>query len=559
MTRPCTIVVAVLALLSAILVAGSGNASAAPVLSADTNRPTTSTFSLGEQVEVTFAVAGLHENEKTTLVLDVRNEFGKNIAKPEPVALSGDGAGRARYVFSAPAAMLGYYEINARLADGTPLSALGTRPAGIVSYAVVPDPQTRIDYGDAFSRFGLQGGFSVSALVLPYLGARYILSGNSWDRMEPDHPGQFKEERTKADQTGKRHPAKAAENEKPLFKGREWATYHIATVTNASLPSWALKPNTSGTICKKFGELNEEGVQSLPAFALAHAKAFAADYKNQGSRYYQVTWEPAAGWCYGGTPAGLVRIYDQCHQALHMGDPQAIVAGPTLFLEKNSSAQLLGLWDAGLGRAIDALSIHPYISGWPPETHGMPTILREQLAAAEKAKGQPVRFLGTEQGYTAADHGNLKKAMGDIRLTLMMLGEGADLDFGFYVADFLEGPDAKTNKGYGYYWNLNTGINFGTDKLGPKVVAPAYAAMTYFLDGATSQGPLTNTKGSQLGYTFKKNHATIIAVWDYNGTSPYKIPAGAKVCDWMGNCTEAKQPEMTIGGVPTYFIQGSVP
>jgi len=57
------------------------------------------------------------------------------------------------------------------MADGTSLTTLGTRPAGFLTYAVVPDPVTRVNYGDAASRFGLQGGFSTQqGTVIPYLG-----------------------------------------------------------------------------------------------------------------------------------------------------------------------------------------------------------------------------------------------------------------------------------------------------------------------------------------------------------------------------------------------------
>lgn len=532
---------------------------AKPVMYADTSRPDTSTFPLGEKVEVSFGVIGITDNQQLRLILEVHNEFGVLIDKPEPVLLSVKADGTADYIFSAPANLLGYYEIKAHLSNGTVLHGLGTRPAGIISYAVVPDPALRIDYGDTGSRFGLQGGYSSSALVIPYLGVRYMLSGNNWEKMEPDQPGQFFQERTAADRDGKRHPPKATEYEKPIFNGREWTTYHISTVSSASLPSWALKAGTSGTICKQFGELNDVGLTALPEFALAHAKAFFSDYQNQNYRYYQVTWEPGTGWCYGGSPAGLVQIYKQCYDAIHQGDPHAIVAGPTLFINKESSAQLDALWSAGLSNYIDALSFHPYVLAWPPEKNGMPTILKEQLQAAKMAKGAPIRFMGTEQGFTSSDNGNLKKAMGDIRLTLMMLGEGADVDFGFYIADFWEGDDLKINKGYGYYWNLNPKINFGTDKLGPKISVPAYAAMTYFLDGTTSKGPLTDTSGSQIGYSFQKNDTIIYVVWDYATSSTYKVPTGTNVCNWMGNCSKATQSNITIGGTPTYFIKGNVP
>jgi len=535
------------------------NITISPSLSADTNKPNTSTFLLGETIKIYFTVSGLPNDKKPTLILDIQNEFGESIVKLQPVPLLIEERGRAKYTLTAPASKLGYYEVHAKLSDGTPLSSLGTRPAGLISYAVVPDPQTRVDYGDTLSRFGLQGGYNISALVIPYLGVRYMLSGNQWHNMEPEYPGQFIQNRRKADQTGKRYPPKAPEYENPLFNGKEWATYHISLVMGSALPSWALKPNTTGTICRTFGELNDEGIKALPLFASAQAQAFSEDYKYQKSNYYQVTWEPATGWCFNGTPEGLVQLFEKSYNAIHQSDPRAIVTGPTLFVDKDSVKQLEGLLKAGLAKYIDALSFHPYGALWPPETNGFATNLRKQLEATSKAKGRTIPFIGTEKGYATTDIGSLHKAMGDIRVSLIMLGEGASVDFGFYVADFEEGESPKINRGYGYYWNLNPKLNFGSDKLGPKISVPAYAAMTYFLDGTTSEGLLTDVKGTQLGYKFKKPNATISVVWDYGSSSSYHVPEGARVCDWMGNCAKTSQKEVTVSDAPTYLIVGTVP
>ena len=537
----------------------SGPALAHGNLTAETNRAATSTFPLGEPVEVTFSVEGLEAGTKTELYLDVLNEFGKSVKKQEAITLSGDDDGNAQYVFSAPSSKLGYYEIKAKLSDGTSLSNLGTRPGGMITYAVVPDPLTRIDYGDTLSHFGLQGGFSNSALVIPYLGVRYILAGNDWGRMEPDHSGQFMQDRYKADHAGKRYPEKTAASEGPIYNGQAWNTYHISLVTNATLPAWAIKPNTSGTICKTFGALNETGETALPSFALALAKAFAADYKNQKSRYYQVTWEPGAGWCFGGTPEELVKIFKQSYEAIHQGDPHAIVAGPTLFALTDSTKALEGLWAAGLGKYIDALSIHPYVKEWPPETNGLADILRDQLKAAALAAGHPIPFIGTEHGFKSNVIGNLNEALGDIRSTLVILGEGAAIDFGFYIADFWNGDNIANPEGYGFYWNLNSRIKYGTNKLGPKIVVPAYAAMTYLLDGTTSKGELPNLSNTQRGYKFVRGKDTIEVVWDYAAQSSFPVPQGASVCDWMGNCSKEKMSATPINSAPTYIIikQGS--
>jgi hypothetical protein len=85
-------------------------------------------------------------------------------------------------------------------------------------------------------------------------------------------------------------------------------------------------------------------------------------------------------------------------------------------------------------------------------------------------------------------------------------------------------------------------------------VAPAYAAMTYLLDGSTSQGALPDVSGSQMGYRFTRGGSTIIAVWDYRSASAYAVPKGAQVCDWMGNCSDNASAKTIVSAAPTYFV-----
>lgn len=550
-------VLPVAALVGASFLLSPLDANAQRNLTAETNRPLTSTYSIGEQVELTFSVKPLNGGEGILLILDIRDEFGKSILRPSPIKLFGDINGIGRYQFSAPSNRLGYYEIWAKLSDGTSLVKLGTRDAGFITYAIVPDPLKRVDYGDLHSRFGLQGGFNKLANVLPYLGVRYIIAGNDWTKLEPLAPGQFIRDLFKAASAGKKHPLKNESSQNLQFLGKPWTTYAMSIISDSSLPAWTFKPETAGTICKRFGALNERGAQALPAFALAQAKVFALDYANQNKRYYQVTWEPGSGWCFQGTSKELVEIYSSSFQPIHQSDPLGVVSGPTLFIDSESTKQLHELLSAGFGKYIDALSFHPYVKHFPPENNGLPTILREQLRAANAAAGRQLPFIGTEHGFRSTADGNLNKALGDIRTTLIMLGEGAEFDFGFYIADYWSGDDLSKNEGYGFYWNLNPRIAYGTDKLGPKAVVPAYAAMSYFLDGTTTRGPLVGLTGSQMGYRFVRYSTIIDVVWDYATKSKYSIPSSASICDWMGNCVAESRREIAIDNTPIYCISQS--
>jgi hypothetical protein len=535
----------------------SGAAAESVVLSADTSRPDTSTYAAGEPAAVKFSILHLKPNQASRLNVSIVDENGHTVAAPSTVKIVADATGTGTGRISVPTNRLGYYEVHAALKDGTTLSALGSRPAGFISYAVVPDPARRVDYGDAGSRFGMQGGFSASANEIAYLGIRYLIQGAAgWADHEPNQAGEFSARRQSAARTGSAYPEPEPAIRTLQYHDQHWPTYYIATVTRASLPAWAIKQGTSGKVCRTFGALQQSAEAPFTQFSRSQAEAFHVDYLKQRNRYYQVTWEPA-DWCYQGSAADLVRMYSLAYETIHHADSGALIAGPTLFPDTASTTQLRELWKAGLGRYIDVLSVHPY-SAWPPETKGdLIHSVHSQLAEARQAAGRDIPLIGTEHGYKSAEIGNLNKALGDIRSTLIVLGEGAQIDFGFYIADFWSGPDPLQSEGFGYYWNLNPHTVWGTDKIGPKAIVPAYAAMTCFLDGTVSDGPIKNLQGGQVGYRFHRaNSAAMLVLWQPEGTSSYPVGAGMRICDWMGNCSDPTPSGsiIRVGQSPTYII-----
>ena len=67
------------------------------------------------------------------------DEFGNEISST-PISMTADSSGKASATFAVPASKLGYYRVDAALPNGTALTGLGSRPAGFVTYAVVPKP-----------------------------------------------------------------------------------------------------------------------------------------------------------------------------------------------------------------------------------------------------------------------------------------------------------------------------------------------------------------------------------------------------------------------------------
>jgi hypothetical protein len=241
------------------------------------------------------------------------------------------------------------------------------------------------------------------------------------------------------------------------------------------------------------------------------------------------------------------------------------VMGPTMLPMDNTS--LAALYTAGLANYIDGVSVHAY-AVWPPEAHSLHTHLRTQRQMARAAKGYYIPFIATEHGYASepgsslAAPNELDQALGNIRTSLIVLGEGFKVDFSFSIADFWNVSATETYNTFGYYWNLNPNMPFATDKVGPKPSVPAYAAMTNFLDGTLSTGAVTEVTGTQLGYRFKRGNTTILALWDYQAAaSLVSIPVSGEVpeiCDWMGNCHPVAPTNgllsVRLGAAPTYVV-----
>jgi hypothetical protein len=529
-----------------------------PSLSGDTSRANNSTFVLGESVGLNFKASGLTAGIVTTLTINVIDEFGSEVATASQ-ALTADSSGTATVVYSPPASKYGYYRVDASLPDGTTLARLGTRPAGFITYAVVADPATRQNYGDSGSRFGMQGGFS-SAMgpVMSYLGVRYLLAGPGWDTLEPHQAGAFATAHSEAVANGQKYPTSIANNY------AAWPTYALPLITTGEIPSWAMNAGTGTALRPHMGPLNAQGLVGFAEFAKARAGGFAADFPAQSSHYYQMTWEPAIPLLFGGTPAQLVQYYQVAYSAIHQVDAKAMVMGPTVF--PVDPVPMQQLWSAGLAKYLDAVSVHPYVK-YPPEQHGLITGIRTQMQLATAAKGHSMPFLGTEHGYSSGTQGSyaagneVKQALADVRSTIILLGEGFKVDVAFYIADFWAHDSSETENTFGYYYNLNPNINFGTDKVGPKPAAPAFATMSYWLDGTATVGPLTNLSGTQLGYRFTRGGETILALWDYTANTTLNVPvstATAKVCDWMGNCHVGSAVNgalnLNLGNAPIYVV-----
>jgi hypothetical protein len=557
----------------------STHAAKAIIITGDTNNPVNSTFVRGTSVQVTFKVSQML-SVNNPMTITISNEFGKVISS-STVNVTSNSAGNGSVTVSAPSDRLGYFRVSATWANGVTILPLGTRPAGFISYAVVPDPSTRVDYGAALTRFGMElWPWEQVDTVIPYLGVRWLISSaGQWSDLELNYSGQFSNERVWAKNNNRLpFPAQDPLSDNIVLNGKVWQTYSLNTISKGIWPTWAATDNPNRFSCWLSTPLLGNSIWGLYAFSSAFADEVATDYPIPSLHYYQVTWEWLAApgeYCANGASAQqLVQVYQAVYSQIHAADPKAIVTGMAQGVASADIYSLGSMLAAGFGNYIDALTLHPY-TAFPPEGDNggnLLTNLRQELQMVKQALGHSLPFAVTEFGFTSAgatgpggfpEPGNeLNHALAEIRENIILLGEGSQFNQTLGLFDFWINSPTETANTWGAYWQIDPSNPYFPTQIGPKPLAPAYAAMTYLLDGTTSNGPLSNLSGTQIGYSFQRGSTMIIAVWDWqasSSTANVAVQAGtALVCDWMSNCvstTSSGSLNLTLGPSPTYIIR----
>lgn len=493
------------------------------ILNAETSRSDTSTYAIGEDVKLKFRVEGCEDNDKVVLNLKITDEFG-NVVKKATLPVKGKDI-----IFSAPASKLGFYRVYATLSNGVTVSAIGSRPSGFISYCVVPDPASRKLYPPEKTRFGMQGGFT-DVNILPYLGIRFILGGYHWHYVEPDFSGQYKE---KMRDFQVRFVEKNAESWH-VGQGKQrhnWKTYRVPSVFNGA-PKWAVVP---GTKVYASGVLTPSGEKAWAEYCQAVGKDFAQQAKDDSVRFYQITWEPNFPWGYNGTDEQLIKIYEIAYTYLHKVDAAAFVLGANLTGAFTDSGikQHEVLLKKGLGNFIDGFAVHAYELSPSRDTALQ---IRRFRAMVKRCAGRDIPVYITEQGFATGEkvENELTQAHVLIWDNLMSLGEGIQFNMNFYITDYKRAQEF----GYGFYYNHDPKRGYGPPKSSPKPVAPAYAAMTFLLDGSSPIKPIEWLGDTAMGYAYEKDDGVILALWDFKKERDIEIPVGKKsvtVYDWMGN------------------------
>ena len=537
-----------------------------PVLAADpspnatlmavTSNSSTGIYVIGEEVSIQFKVeqTSLLPNN-ATLNIKVLDEHGNQLAQ-ENTAVGRENKDWS-YTFKAPNGRQGFYRVYASLSNGVTIPSLGTMPAGYVTYCIVSDPYDRPTYSMAETRFGIQGGFNGSVNALPYLGVRWVNDSRfTWRWHEPNKSGEYAAARAAAKASGDIGPSKIPGstygydwcytskngNRKP------WPIYPVFHLYRA--PDWAAD---IGSLINTTAAIKPEAVAAWAAYCSEVAKAAVEDYPNLPIHFFEITWEPNY---VNMSEKQFTDIYKIASASIRAIDKKAVLSGPTKAGLGLYSMDQEALWfKSGFGDTIDYYTVHPYTK-MPPEENGYLTAIRSLHEYVKKNAHRDYPFAATEEGEDT--HGTpeseLAQARDLLRSSLMLLGEGYRFYFAFYIADY-----GDASGGFGYFYNLDKNVQYGTSKISPKPIAPAFAAETLLLDGTNAAGEIELPKPTQLGYAFVRGGHVTGALWDYAGASSASLESHNRfvtVYDWMGNSrvvpTKAGHVDLALTQDPIY-------
>jgi hypothetical protein len=524
-----------------------------PTFTGSTSQPATNTFAVGDTVTVDFKANGLAADAPAPMVrVSVADVFNTVLWKGEATLQKGPGGDWAGSI-APPGGRMGFYRVYANLyANGQqiPVNAAGSRPAGYLTYCIVPNPATRPDVPESRAFFGMQGGFTkdISTLI-PLLGVRWVLGNLNWHWYAPDEAGQFKipEVQKKGDATDGNPIVPYT----PVYQGKPWRVYPLPSLYQ-NPPKWITSHPW------------EQRAREWRTYCQQAAHLYMEQYPDMEQRVYQVTWEPNDKQQWDGTPDQLVAWHQIAYEAVHQTDPKAVIIGPTAatiapyFIKWHSTLITLNIWKYLDGYGVHAYTVNPFASiaqrDVGEDQNKLVTglrMLRDQLSAAA---GRNIPIYSTEAGHVSgADPASeLVHARNLVESNVIMYGEGLRLSFAFYLNDYTKPP-----AGFGLYYNLKMDtMPQNTTAVAPKPAAPAYAAMTYLLEGATSMGEVKFGPGTRA-YSFKKGSQKVDVIWTLTD-APVEVPVqGARVYDWMGNPVTSERPgKVTVGPQPVYIVTG---
>jgi hypothetical protein len=405
----------------------------------------------------------------------------------------------------------GYFALNMRLAraDGRTspndpvLPAFGNRPAGLLTYAVLPKitalPLEHVDD----SRFGLcgeanllsgelHGGNTVDPLY-PLVGARWIYKHRRMADMRLDRS----------------YPPTPAASAKLWHDESNAGLSLLLSCIGIPAHMQAAPDGVTGFGGEAHPPKDFAGWgRIIGNFALEQAQVRQAGlFPKQRYNYYEITWEP--DWGYKGSDADFIKMFKTAREAIRANDPNGKLLGPKYGVLPRGIRHLERLLPMGLGRQLDGLTTHSYGS-WPDRV--LARDARKLVALAKQYLPPDAKRMVTElegsflypKPFTKA-----QEAAATLRGHLIWLGEGFDATW-FFVINNL-------------FYDLTGDLTY----MSPTPSFSAFAALTRLLEGTKTIGPVDYLGDEIKAYAFDRAGQTLIALW---------------AADDAGSCAEPVRP-----------------
>ena len=479
---------------------------------------------------------------------------------------------------SMPPLPAGYYAVHARVkSSGLRIARAGSRPDNFGTIGILPSVQTISASADD-ARFGMQGTAFVASGIWtngdPFgplygmLGARWLNFMRQWSKLEPNNPGQFT-------------PKLAFDGAARASEADYIVESDLTTLICINgLPQWAI--DWPANVPRPAGAMNDQAyapkdLSQYEAFLEKIGRESAARRSalwQQKKNYYQLQWEP--DWHYKGTDEALVAMYKSAWRSLHAGDPDARVMGTGGGVLAKTVETLSRILPLGAGKYLDGIATHAYYVpfGDPnatnlggkyisPEDGGLIRDMRRLRALMKRYLRPDAKLIQSEWGldyrssYRELDPALLAlQAAYVIRGHIILLGEGCDTTFFFYLGDY-GSLETHGEDGYGLMFNLTLPKpSFGPTHVAPKPVFMAAAAMTRVLEGTSTAGPLSTADGLHA-YVFRRGDGFVTAVWASKDTGrSLTLGTGAEktgIVDFMGNQSVSDSPGGTFVLTPEIY------
>ena len=214
-----------------------------------------------------------------------------------------------------------------------------------------------------------------------------------------------------------------------------------------------------------------------------------------------------------GSKEDLVRFHNVFAAAVKRERPQQKLSAPVFC--NNDVDSLMELVRMGILKDIDAVNMHPYVNGTPPEAEFIKDIVRlkKELAAAGYGK-LPIYF--TEFGWTCDDRG-WQKAVDSITRARycarsLILCTAADIDGLVYFAGKHFSDDPVE-----HYWLVKA-----DDTPWPSLAA--YAGVIRELSSVKGGGLYLQLSPNVHMCFFKRDGKALVAAWTMNGAEKITFP-----------------------------------